>query len=231
MRTELDVPLAAAEATEVFRRFPVRVCMPLVTVGLLSTCEIPFFRWQEQHAGGWTAFWGTALSLLGYWIYCAAEAGAAAMYLKIRAGDKPTFRDVGRIVSKPRFNAVARELLVRYIGWGLVWVLAGLLIFGVVQATRAVAHVPIATLVHPNLARIAAELFLPFVIYRYTFVFPQFAIADGVGPGFVDRCVQQANRVRKVALLFPPSSGAGRCCSPRRSGCCCTILAPPLPQR
>jgi hypothetical protein len=51
-------------------------------------------------------------------------------------------------------------------------------------------------------AFIFAGLIVPAILYRYVFVFQQFAIAPGSGTDFFDRCVRQANQVWKTAVLL-----------------------------
>jgi hypothetical protein len=203
MRPELDIRSAVSDANRVLRCSPAQVCFPLVLVGLASTCTtLLITRWQMHHSIGWGAACGLALCLVYFWAQCAAQVCTADLHVQGVDGSKPSLTQALRALTKPRFNAVVRELLIRYIAWGLLWIVIALLAFALLQAIRALTHAHLLIFGRPEIANIATELVLPLVLYRYTFVLPQFAITRRVQPGFVDGWVQEANQVWRVSLAL-----------------------------
>jgi hypothetical protein len=202
MRTELDIRLAVAEANEVFRRFPLQTCLPLLIVGLsLDWALIPLHRLQDPHRVILPLITILLIGVAGYWASCAADAGTSAMYLRAREGGTPTLRQIGQTVRLLRFNSVTVGLLVRYMGWVLLWVLGGVLAYAALQGIRMATHRHVLA-GNDRWLGLVVELFIvPYVAYRYTFVFQQFVIQGGMSAGFLDECVQQAKRVWKIALL------------------------------
>jgi hypothetical protein len=123
------------------------------------------------------------------------------MYLRAREGGTPTLRQIGQTVRLLRFNSVTVGLLVRYMGWVLLWVLGGVLAYAALQGIRMATHRHVLA-GNDRWLGLVVELFIvPYVAYRYTFVFQQFVIQGGMSAGFLDECVQQAKRVWKIALL------------------------------
>jgi hypothetical protein len=215
MNESLDVRRAVREANGVFCHFPVRICLPMVTLGIAYYAVRPPFR-PGAHPHGVAQL---VIGITSFWLYSFAEVVVAAMYMQAREGAVPTASQLGETLRYRGFASLIWRLFFRYLGWIL-------LIFAIAILTILVLVVAVAfvgVLVHPGagsaiatgavaggakglaywvsvgIGVIAGIAITVAILCRYMFVLPTFAIAKAYGPGFLNDCVVRTKPMWKTA--------------------------------
>jgi hypothetical protein len=216
MHTGLDVRLAVHEANEVFRRFPARISVLPVLLGLLSYTMSEWMQPDQQPPDGHHALVYLLLIVVGgfvmYWIDCFVQVAVSSMYLRAREGEEPGTKQVGEAWQYRGFVSLAGGLLLRIIGWTQVILVPiaiaigviSVIVNGIAGSTSGVGATAGGVghgfaIVAGVIVAVAFVIVATFIFCRYMFIFPMFAIERGSGRGFLDECVRRTKTVLKTA--------------------------------
>jgi hypothetical protein len=217
MNTGLDVRVAIRDANAVFGRFPARMSLPYVLLGLLSATMAAWLQPDNPspdnklllHSLGFMVF-----SFISFWLYCFIEVVVSTMYLRTRAGEEPGTKQVGEALQYCGFASLTWGLILRYLGWFLVLVVPLAIAIGVITVIVNGIAGPTSgigataggvghgfAIVTGVIVGVAFLIVLTLIYCRYMFVFPMFAIERGADCGFLDECVRRTKTVWKTAAL------------------------------
>jgi len=217
MNTGLDVRVAIRDANEVFGRFPARICLPYVLLGLLSVTVEAWTQLDNHPPEDEKSFLYflivMVLCFISFWLYCFIEVVVSTMYLRAREGEEPGTKQVGEAWQYRGFASLAGGLLLRCLGWGvlvglsfgLILIFAGIFSEAANTGTTSGVGAVAGGVGHGIAIGVGAIVGVAFVavvtlIYcRYMFIFPMYAIERGAGRGFLDECVRRTKTVLKTA--------------------------------
>ncbi|MGD0796491.1 MAG: hypothetical protein ABR910_02100 [Acidobacteriaceae bacterium] len=211
MSASLDLRGAVREANTIFRRYPVRLSLPMVLFGLLSNAYPAALQSGISHH----IFIALLAAFAAFLLNCYVDVGVASMYLRAQDGGEPGAKQLLDVLHYRGFAAVLWGLFLRYFGWILVFGAVGtfiavflLIIFNAATSGSsgigAIAGGVGAGGIGEGIAVVGVVLGMgvaALVLYRYVLVFPMFAIARGSGPGFLEGCIDRTRRVWKTAVL------------------------------
>lgn len=219
MNTGLDVRVAIRDANDVFGRFPARMSLPLVFLGLLSTTVVEWIRPDKPSPDNLLPFFlGLMLSLfISFWLNCFVQVVVSSMYLRAQESAEPGAKQFGEAWQYRGLASLAGGLLLRYIGWtlllGVIFFVVGFIaiaILGLGHMLAAPASGIGATAggvghgfgIGVVMIMVAAFVIVAaIVLCRYMFIFPMFAIVRGADRGFLDECVARTTKVWKIVAL------------------------------
>jgi hypothetical protein len=218
MNKGLDVRAAIRDANGVFGHFPARICLPLVSLCLLSTLVGEWIRPDKPSLENLLSYLVGLIVILfiSFWLNCYVGVVVSSMYLRAREGEEPGAKQLREALQYRGFASVAGGLFLRYLGWGglLGLVFGVLLLFAGIFSNIAkgggstsrigataggVGHVfdiIIGVIVVVGFILIATRIFC-----RYMFIFPMFAIVRGGDRGFLDECTARTEEVWKTAAV------------------------------
>ena len=113
MNPRLDVRVAIREADEIFIRFPVLLCLPMVVLGLVSYAAT-LLPARHVFSLGLLALLTTIL--LNWFVGIVLS----AMYLRARDGQDPSWWQAGDVIRYRGLASTTARLLLRYFGWILL---------------------------------------------------------------------------------------------------------------
>ena len=219
MNTGLDVRVAIRDANEVFGRYPARIAVLPVLLGLLSyatTAWMPPDYYQNTHDNPFLVLlfiFGGGFVL--FWLSCFIEVVVSTMYMRAREGEEPDRRQLCEAWQYRGFGSLAGGLLLRCLGWALLVGLAleVVLLFadlfteaansgptsGVGAVAGGVGHG--FALVTAVIVGVGFVLVTTLIYCRYMFLFQMFAIERGSRRGFLDECVARTKKAWKTAAV------------------------------
>jgi hypothetical protein len=179
----------------------------MIVLGLLSYAATAPLQSGANHP----IFIALLVAFVAWLLSCYADVGVASMYLHARDGSEPGGKQLLDILHYRGFFAVLWGLLLRYLGWillfGAVGGLIGAFVVSIFDAATAgssgigaFAGGIGAGGISESIGAILGAALATFILYRYTFVFPMFAIARGSGPAFLKDCIERTRQAWKTAV-------------------------------
>jgi len=209
MNAGLDVRRAIHEANDVFNRFPIRLCLPMILFGAVSFGTTGWLPLEHRY---YTLI-VMAASFVEFWLSCFAQVVVSSMGLRAWEGAAPGGTQVREAIHSPKFGSLIWGLFLRYIGWiaviiaiiGVIGMFAGLFSLVIHEAAAPANGISRLAggfhLVGIAIGVIAALVFATVIFSRYELVLPMFAMARASGPGFLDDCVARTKPVWKTVAL------------------------------
>jgi hypothetical protein len=114
MNVSFNVRQAVSEANAVFRRFPVRISLPMVLLGVVGYAVVAV---QPVKFRFWITVPILFVTLSLNWFF---EVVISSMYLRARGGDQPSARQVGEVLRYRGLASLMGGLFLRCLGWILI---------------------------------------------------------------------------------------------------------------
>jgi hypothetical protein len=219
MNTGLDVRVAVRDANAVFGRFPARICIFPVLLGLLSYVTTTWWQPDPQQSDGQRVLLDFLIicvcGFVLFWLNCFIEVVVSSMCLRAREGEEPGGEQISKALHYRGFASLAGGLLLRCLCWSLslgaifggAFLFIGILVdaahtgptSGIGATAGGVGHwFAIGTGV---IVGVVFVIVATLIFCRYMFVFQMFAIERASRRGFLDECIRRTKQVWKTAAV------------------------------
>jgi len=215
MNAKLDVRSAIRESTTAFRRFPVLLCLPVVSIGL-ANWGLGSLIYPSTGKSPSSLLPLIMVFAMGYLVFISvAEVLTAAMYLRAREGVEPSLKQTDEVVRYRGLFPLMGKLLLLYLALGLLLgVICGVAVFVIMFASTLIhiAHQSSSGIgvAAGGIGRIGIAIGMAVFLVmwsRYMFVLPMLAIARSAGPDFLNECVRRAKPVWRTAIWVQLAAG------------------------
>jgi len=197
MSVRLDVRSAAREANEVFRRWPVLICLPLVLCGVGTWASGELAKTKSVWLGLVSSLLVFVLGILAMPLYVAVS----AMLLRYREGGVPDLSQVAGVFRLPALKTTLLSLFGRYLGWTLGFMVLFWLPLHLLQ-TLAFKDNPKSEVGAYLLVGAGGVLFFSWIGSMYFFALPLVAIRLDSPNNMVDVSVHQTKGKRRILMLL-----------------------------